>query len=383
MKVQIRDKGYFDRLNPADVAAYLRAAHWHEVSVTPGTSSTWAKKVHRGQEATLLLPIDRTYHDFALRMADLVGLIAAVEDRSQLAVVDDIQTASADVVRIQLELNDAQAGTISAERGAAVYDNIPAMFSAGACAASQGPQVCYAPKKARVVQDYLRQLRLGQTELGSYVVRVYAPVPPVLEGLFGPAADEPFERLATVALMRGLSALRTAADASLSADGGKAFESAVALGVSANLCDAVARIAGDDQHPRELISFRLTPARTRPVPADVSLNVAFPGDRIPIIREAARVLRERAPEAEQRIRGYVIKLQKTDEKATPAGPVTISTIIEGRQRKVSVHLPQDEHRKAMRAYEQGLEIAIRGILKKTGQLWTLQDPGKLSLLEET
>jgi hypothetical protein len=380
MKVQIRDKAVFDRLNPSDVAGYLRAANWDEIEAKPGAYSTWAKPYGK-ETAKILLPIDRGYLDFALRMADLVALLASVENRSQLAVVDDIQTAGMDVFRIQLDVGDSANGTISAERGSAVYDNIPELFSAAACAA-QGPRIYYATRKAQAVQDFIKQLRLGQTEFGSYVVRVLSPVPPPLHDLFG-AAGEPFERKAAETLLRGLAALRSASDAALATGDGKAFESAVTSGVSANLCAAVARIAGEESQIKDQLIVRMTPAKTRPMPVEIPQIITFPGDRIPIIREAARILKDIAPQEEQRIKGYVIKLQTTDEKALPAGPVTISTVIEGRQRKVTIVLPQEEHAKAIQAYRDGAEIACRGTLKKTGQHWSLQDPGKITILSES
>src|SRR4051812_12848880 len=79
----------------------------------------------------------------------------------------------------------------------------------------------------------------GQTEHGSFVVTLLAPVPPLLQPKLDPSwaspADEPMERLVTRRLMQALEASRTAAEMALSGDA-KAFEDAVNAGVSANLC---------------------------------------------------------------------------------------------------------------------------------------------------
>ena len=173
MKIQIRDREAFDGLDSTDLTGYLRAANWRETRSEPGRLSWWAKS-HEEGEAKILVPFDRTYRDFATRLADAVQLIAAVEGRSQLAVLDDIRTSGYDIVRIQLDLADAADGTVSVERGAALYDNLPKLFAAGACAA-RGPRLYYGRRPSKPVEDFLKQLRYGQTEAGSYVVRQSCP----------------------------------------------------------------------------------------------------------------------------------------------------------------------------------------------------------------
>ena len=150
------------------------------------------------------------------------------------------------------------------------------------------------------------------------------------------------------------------------------------MGVSANLCDAIAKIAGEDAKPADNLVIRLTAARNRPLAIALPEEISFPGDRIPIIREAARILKAVAPTEDQEIQGYVVKLQAKDD----GGIATLSTFIDGQPRKVAISLPDAEHKKAIQAYEQRTEIRCRGELTKSGQLWSLQDPGRVTLLAD-
>jgi hypothetical protein len=106
--------------------------------------------------------------------------------------------------------------------------------------------------------------------------------------------------------------------------------------------------------------------------------ISFPGDRIPIIREAARILKAVAPSEDQGIQGYVVKLQAKDD----GGIATVSTFIDGQPRKVTIALPDAEHKKAIQAYDQRTEIRCRGVLTKSGQLWSLQEPGRVTILAD-
>ncbi len=62
--------------------------------------------------------------------------------------------------------------------------------------------------------DYMQRVRLGQTEHGSFVVTLLAPVPPLLQIPLDPAwtplDDEPFDRRVTRRLMDALDACRAA-----------------------------------------------------------------------------------------------------------------------------------------------------------------------------
>lgn len=373
--MQIKDRRVFEALSPLDLTGYLRATGWTEVSYRPEHSTIWTKD-HQGETAELLLPLNRRFGDFGLRMADAVGLVAALEDRSQLAVLDDIQNASRDVIRFQLTSADVQQGSIPADRGVAMYDNIPELFSASA-SATQQPRVYYPTKGTKAVSDYLRTLRLGQTEQGSYVIRVLASVPPPLGDLFGPT-EEPFERQVIHTLFRSLVALNQAAERSFQGDGGKPFAAAIQQGVSANLCEACANVLGLEARPGESLGIHLTPARNRPIAAHIPPSVLIPAERVPVIREAARVLKANAPLEAQEIRGYVVKLQARDQ----GGIATISTYIDGQPRKVAVTLSEEEHKKAIQAYEQRAEILCRGDLTRAGQLWSLSNPSPITILND-
>jgi hypothetical protein len=379
VKIQIRDREVFDRLNPADVAGYLRAQGWQEKTNRPEHSSLWHKD-HKGEDAELLLPLNRSYQDFALRMADAVQLLAAMEARSQLEILEDIHTANVDVIRIQLKQIEAADGSILVAHGAALYENISEMFLAAACAALE-PRMYFATRKPKPAEDYVRQLRFGQSDRGSYVVRVFSKVPPALTALFE-EVEEPFERKTVRVLMHALHTLRNAADQALTSGQSKPFEEAMPHGVSANLCQALARMAGGDLQSADELIIRVFAAKTRSLPADFPRHIAFPGDRIPIIEEASRVLRSVAPREETEIIGYVVKLQRNEGQGPLTGPVTVTTLIDGQMRKVSINLEEPDHHTALSAYERGVPIACRGDLVKQGQQWTLRSPRGFMLTNE-
>ena len=112
-------------------------------------------------------------------MAELVGILATKENRSQLEVLSDLQTAGSDVIRVRFRHASSNDGSISLDQGEALVENAREMMLAGACAAVQ-PKPYYLRRRPEEANRFLRGLRMGQTERGSYVLTVYSPVSPGL-----------------------------------------------------------------------------------------------------------------------------------------------------------------------------------------------------------
>lgn len=384
MKVQIRDPEAFRGLNPQDIAAYLRTTGWKESETKPGHSSIWLKAVGK-EEAEALLPLNTDIRDFLQRMGDVVNLLAAIENRSALEILADLQESGSDVIRLRLKQSDATDGTVALlDRGVPLIENAPVLMMAAACAAVE-PRPQYASRKPDAATEFVRKLRLGQSERGSYVLKIISRVPPLLEPpptLFG-EVDEPFERKAVQTLARALQAVRNAADQSLGSNTFDHFQRVVKDGVSANLCDALVKMGGPIENGSELV-ISWTWARSRPVDEEAAggTSVTIPSDRLPVLAEAARHYKAATPPEAFELRGAVIGLRRDDKEGPPTGPVTIFGLVEGAQRKVQVTLNQDDHQKAIDAYNRGATVACSGELTKQGSQYVLQKLSGFTVLPE-
>ena len=379
MKVRILDKAPFQLLNPADVATHLQATGWKKHDDRPGYSSTWLKE-YKGETADLLLPVDRSVGDYLLRMIDAVRLIAAVEERSELETLADLQFASTDILRIRFRYADAADGAIPLLQAEKLVESAKEMFLAAGSAVN-ARRAYFATNRTEEVRQFVQNLRLGQSERGSYIVTVLSRVTPELKSdpvsLFS-EPEPPFERKAVAGLNAALVALRNAVDRAATSFSSKVFHDAVQDGVSANLCSALVNMNGTNPQPADELRFGFTWARSRPYDGAASRDVSFPAESFPILAEAARVLKATAPLDPQDVQGVVVKLQAKDD----GGVATVSTFIEGQPRKVTIALTDGEHKKAIQAYDKRTEIVCRGVLTRNGQLWALQYAGPLTVLSE-
>jgi hypothetical protein len=246
MKAVIVDGEVLRSISPLEATAYLRSRGWKMTERLGEKGAVWVIDSDDG-EVEIILPLDRTLHDFAGLMRDALEALAKIENRSQLEVLSDITLSSADVVRLTLRAAATHDGSSPIESGFRLIEHSYALILAAACSTSQ-PRSLYQARKPQEAVDYMKKVRLGQTERGSFVLTAYSVVPPRLHSSGVDASvdlEEPFERRVMLKLASALHAVREAASQAGATGDLSPFTEAISLGVSANLCDAVVRIVAD------------------------------------------------------------------------------------------------------------------------------------------
>lgn len=342
----------------------------------------WTHKPSGGREYEILLPLTREVRDFVPRMAEALRTLEAAEARPQRAILDDLVSTPADVVRVRSHYADTTDGTIPLEEGVKLIERARDMLFAAACAAVE-PKLYFPTRRPGAAVEYMGRVRMGQTERGSYVVTLISRVPPALEPTGAGQArldvEDPFERRVTRTLAGAMSALRGAALESAATGDLKPFESAVPKGVSANLCEAIAGMVEPGGAPGDL-EISLTWSRLRPMETAEASRITLTADAIPVVGEAGRVLRETAPREDYELVGPVVGLRR--EGSRGPGQVTIYGDVDGDPRKVLVELDTPEYERAVRAHEHFRFVRCTGHLVKRGNLFELREPRQFAVVEE-
>ena len=181
-------------------------------------------------------------------MAELVATLATIEDRPWDQVLNDLAGPSGDVLRLRVAAADATLGHLPLDEGIRLLQGGRELLLAAACSTIR-QEALHPQKKPREVTRFLERCRLGQTERGSFIATIIAPIPPEIQRTMEFTDDdlrlelEPYKRQVTTRLMSSLGLVRGAIDA------GKPDRilDAVPQGISANLCEALDRMqpAGD------------------------------------------------------------------------------------------------------------------------------------------
>ncbi|MDZ4819142.1 MAG: hypothetical protein SGJ20_09240 [Planctomycetota bacterium] len=372
MRADIRDPESVAVLRPLEVASYLRASGWAQAEAQEGRYAIWTL----GDDYEAFLPLRHDVRDYALRMGDLLGLLSKVEDRSQLAILSDLLVTGADVIRVRIADDDLADGSMPIEEHTRTVQKTRDLFMAAACSTIERKAVWHKRKPDQAV-NYLRNVRVGQTERGSYVMTVISKVPPMLQStndrLFQEPGEpeQPYERKVTTNLALSLAAAERAAEIAAATGSLDSFDQAVRDGVSANLCEALVGLATDSDTNRA-VDFSFSWSRNRPAANQTISRIVIAHDRVPYLQEAARQLRERAPINDFEIEGPVVKLERAD--GAPTGFVTVYGLVDDSAKRVRVELSEDEYNVAIAAHRNGVDVQCKGQLVREGRGYVLRQP---------
>ena len=202
---------------------------------------------------------------------------------------------------------------------------------------------------------YLHKTRLGQTEHGSFVVRVLSKVsPPVGQD---PDTATPFEREVTLRLSSGLSQTESAAVKVATSDVLDWIEGAVAKGLSANLCDSIAQM-GSDEGDRE-IRIAISWAASRQLPAEVPSSFLFAPDTLDYVKSTGQYLKKLSTDEDFELEGIVTRMAQ----AGSGEDVIVKGLIDGHERRNSDDVAGEVSRfLAIRAYDERMDIRCKGNL---------------------
>ena len=341
-----------ETLKPARVKSYLLGSGWQAGQVV-AQGMAEAMVAPRGG-GTAFLPLDSSFGDYAERMADLVLTLAAAEERAPWAVLNDLLLPDGDILRFRIAAHFAEGGTVPLKLGTSLVVN--GRKTIGAVADSlQSPQAVFINERFPDTRDLLEKCRLGQTELGSFVVSVVIPVTP--PNLFFP--EEPFARRVSRHVMIALGQVKIGATA-LSAS---SIVDHAGSGISANLCEALENMQPSGAGAELEVAVRWSGALTE-LPKETPSSVTFNKSDFRIIGDAVKIMKSESVEENVRIEGFVTDIQahvKHDQ--VQHGIVQIHRM-DDKNGTVKVKLGEADYTKAAYAISAKKRVCVVGKLTK-------------------
>src|SRR5271166_4868623 len=212
MKTRLIDSEVLRSVTPSALRGYATFEGWKPVIPYGETSQIYNR--HIGDRSVeIIIPVTSQIGDYPSVVSQLISIFARESDRDELSVFRDLSHADRDVVRVRTTDADGD-GAISLELGVEMVALSRDMLASAACAAHE-PRASYHLGKVQPAANYMSKVKLGQTEAGSFVVALLAPVPPTLNAgtqpdLWPELMSEPYERRVTRMLTRALDATRSA-----------------------------------------------------------------------------------------------------------------------------------------------------------------------------
>ncbi len=346
---------HLDELPLVQICNYLQALGATRIGNYLNKASVWQ---FHGKE--LLVPCARSFADYTDRIFEVVEAISRYENATLAQACSNIINSGYDIIRIRNISPESKDGTLPFEESVSFISESKNALLAAACSAST-QKISYKGQKPHNAEKFMRTVRFGQTERGSFTLQILVPIQrPLLDrGFLVELPDENYERKVVPTLEAGLMAINDAAQAaSLDSSIGH-FEDKVANGVTTNLCNALVSMYESLESTEIEFTFSFSLNRPKTLPQS---KVGVSRDYIPVIKEAVQVLLSKEPpeNAECMVRGPVIKLRS--ENSEFGGEVTIRDIMSPKLRPIRLSLDKKDYHEAIKAHDTNKFIEAEGVL---------------------
>lgn len=352
------------RVSFDDITSYLDRAGWVPAIQGP-LAEIWSNEALANSR--VMVPRNEQAPDFAALLEGLTREIGRQERRSSEIVREDMARQFIDITKLRAAHAELIEDTIPLDAGAALFSSAYKLVraAAGSTERRQGHFGHSMPRKATA---YAKQMRLGHTMPGSYIVPIISQAKIPKSRLEHDLLAKPHLDLAVEETRHDRRIISTLAGAldvlqemTVTRDrepSSQEINDSVGEGVSRELCDAITSILDTGEVDRFDVTFNWAPA-TAP-PASLIQEVSFPDLSTEIVKRVAGHLSAAPHREEQILYGIITRLMA--RRNEESGGVVIETMIDGRLRTVKFDLPWDTYSKAGRYHTGRTPVIVRGIL---------------------
>ncbi|MDH1298835.1 hypothetical protein [Achromobacter sp. GD03932] len=339
------------RVTVGQLRSYLELKDWFEDGKIKSVATIWHR--HGDANAEVVLPFP-TAKDHEQRLKEAIVAIAAAENRFVQQVEDDVGRIFANVVSVRVIHPDTRDGTIPMNDGVLLIENTrELLLSAAQSLHSKRKQ--FIGKITADARAYIDTLLLGQTEIGSYIVNVIAPINENPESDNQTVESVPHAQAVTQSLVAGLDALEKASSEFEGNQSLRAFDNAILSGASANMCDALLGLSGI--HRNRCFEIRVAFQVGRLFETEPR-TFAFDANQLETLSKASAYYKEDYVLENRRITGFVKNLSRP--QGEKLGTATIQCKVDDIDRLVKVDLEGDDYHNAIRAHDQQLYVRVNG-----------------------
>lgn len=355
-------KQLIDNLRSDKLCEYLLRNGWTELpSLLDGQVRQFLMPT---EEDAVLIPQSNEFSDYYRILSKTLSILALYEDSSLKGLFNKLSNPSSDILKWRIANGGTLSGAISFNAMGNNIEYIKEMLSS-TCLDILSPTSYHKKVSVKEVQDQVAKYRLGQTEIGSYILNLICPLGYYQYNLFQVGSEDlPLGRQINVRMLANINTIQNSV-----LENSSQLEDNVAEGkISVNFLNALSDIYEENRDSE----FSIT--------AKWNTYVPLFGDNIisdiilqPICIEKVNEIAEAyTPKQEQNVEktfyGKIINISgeaEVDERHSVL--VTIAAIgEEGNRINVKVELNYSQYFSVVdAAFQSGANVKVTGIMTST------------------
>ncbi len=352
-------------IDPASVGSFLVREGYGLVGSKPEIAEIYESAAG----VVLLLPADQRDRGYTRKLRDLLEVF--VDSTMTLDdVVASVVLPNSDIFRYRIETPESVWGQL---RLSYTQEAMQALFTMlrFTAAGVSSRKLDYRGGISESAKGFADQCRFGQTEYGSFVLKVFCPAKPI--GLSdSDLLGEPFGRATTRALLENFAFLSSAKSEDLAeplpptlnrqvADAVARLQPRLTLGLSTEVGMRFAKLPRRDDENAEMVPR-----------AEVQTL-----DLGPFVYSRAQAVRDRLRKAEEfereLLRGYIVNLHK--DRPIPdseqSHEITLEVKAGSNWRLVRLRLLPPQYRQALKWQDANSPVDLDAVIDKRGQVWVV------------
>lgn len=373
--MSVEFKKALETITPDLLSSYLESQSWILEGKISNQANIWHRESAQSYTHEVIQPIDSNIRSYEQRLIEAIKSVAEFENRDTSAVVDDMTNFCSDLVKVRVIHPDVEGGTIPLEDGVLLIERSRDLLIASALSTFKKKKV-FNGSRSQDVLDFLGKLKLGQTEIGSFIVNLISPI----EVNTDPQQDSCHTSLArsvSVNLARSLTAISEAVDKYTNSKSVFDFEETVNKGVSANLCDALIGLSGRAKARRFSIKIKTGGLEAEPI--NFANNYEFSPDTIPKLEAASEYLKGRYTVKNFQVIGFVSVLKHLPND--DFGQISVKALVKDKTKFITIQLPLVDYWRAFEAHKANEAITCYGTLNVSPKSAQLLEPRDLEVIK--
>lgn len=369
---------------PTDLRDFLKSQGW-QLSPDGVNDRLFVLSNSNYPRRQLIFPIDAEAPDYLESVGGVIEKFAEMTRQLPSSLVTNIKAIRDDVLRLRIFF-DGNDSVLPLSYASNLVQSTEKLLKAAACTVLR-PRPHHPRLALNEANQFVEKAKFGQTEQGSFILRVACPIHAMeVQGVLDFQDEQaPFVRQVTMALQSALvqltSAIETDTLDKLVEDLKK--NDSLPL-ISSNLCDALNGMH-DDQVDNSLdVSFDWS--LLRDVPREFRKKIRIQKDYFSRIEEVRRELRSVEVDLTERFIGTVERLDgEMGDDGRRSGPVVLSILLpdEGVTVRARIILSPEDYAKADKAHmTNGAYVCVKARLRPGHQPRQLTDVTSFEVLSQ-
>ena len=346
---------------------FLNKLGWEKTNDLNEYYTVWHSPIIDERQEELVVPITNEVFRLERDLNNIIKTLMSFYDKKEYQILDDFENSVKDQVKFRVKSEMTEDGYIPLVEGVQLLENTKEMLIASFLSVNNKKKN-YIGSHPETVDEAIKNIKMGQTEEGSFIINIYLPndyyengQPSLLE-----EESDSFTRKALTIMEQASTELITKAETFEERNNDLSiFDDSYLLGVSSNFCSAISEISSNGQNDVEIeivINNKINDKE------DIR-RIEIKKEIIPIIDTIKEYYKKDLTTENCVLIGYVTKLhQEVDESK---GDITLTCLIEEKVKKVKIELNETFYTIAQEAHRNKSYLRCVGTLKIDGRVTSL------------